>query len=133
MAAYPTAPMNVRTDALEHALNLTDDANFENVNAILSSEQSAIPEPLVQTVLDDSYNRKHITQLDTAFRILSGQYPENLVEEALELLEFHTYENHGNDIDAWAQAVETYRLENPTPPQNNTDEADAVDDGALGQ
>ena len=44
MAADPTAPMNVRTDALEHALNLTNDANFENVNAILSSQQSAIPE-----------------------------------------------------------------------------------------
>ena len=58
MAADPTAPMNVRTDALEHALNLTNDANFENVNAILSSQQSAIPELLVQTVLDDSYNRE---------------------------------------------------------------------------
>jgi hypothetical protein len=119
MAADPTAPMNVRTEALEHALNLTNDANFENVNAILSSLQSAIPESLVQTVLDDSYNREHITQVDTAFRILNGKYSDELVEEALELLEFHTDENHGNDIVAWAQAVERYRLEKPAPPEDD--------------
>ena len=127
MAGDPTAPMNVRTDALEHALNLTSDANFENVNAILTSQQNAIPESLVQTVLNDSYNRRHITQVDTAFRILNGEYSEEIVEEALELLEFHTDENHGNDIDAWAQAVERYRIENPTPPE------DIVEDGALGE
>ena len=134
MAADPTAPMNVRTDALEHALNLTNDANFENVNAILSSQQSVIPELLVQTVLNNSYNRRHITQVDTAFRILTGEYSEELVEEALELLEFHTDENHGNDIDAWAQAVERYRIENPTPPENDTaaegtEEDDTVEEG----
>ena len=133
MAADPTAPMNVRTDALEHALNLTNDANFENVNAILSSQQSAIPELLVQTVLNDSYNRRHITQVDTAFRILTGEYSEELVEEALELLEFHTDENHGNDIDAWAQAVETYRLENPTPPEGDTAGEGTEEDDAAGE
>ena len=132
MAADPTAPMNVRTDALEHALNLTNDANFENVNAILSSQQSAIPELLVQTVLNDSYNRRHITQVDTAFRILTGEYSEELVEEALELLEFHTDEKHGNDLDAWAQAVERYRVENPTPVEDNA-EGDTFGDEALEQ
>jgi len=133
MAADPTAPMNVRTEALEHALNLTNDANFENVNAILSSQQSAIPELLVQTVLNDSYNRRHITQVDTAFRILTGEYSEELVEEALELLEFHTDENHGNDIDAWAQAVERYRLENPTPPEGDTAGEGTEEDDAAGE
>jgi len=133
MAADPTAPMNVRTDALEHALNLTNDANFENVNAILSSQQSAIPELLVQTVLNDSYNRRHITQVDTAFRILTGEYSEELVEEALELLEFHTDENHGNDIDAWAQAVERYRLENPTPAEGDTAGEGTEEDDAAGE
>ena len=133
MAADPTAPMNVRTDALEHALNLTNDANFENVNAILSSQQSSIPELLVQTVLNDSYNRRHITQVDTAFRILTGEYSEELVEEALELLEFHTDENHGNDIDAWAQAVERYRLENPTPPEGDTAGEGTEEDDAAGE
>ena len=133
MAADPTAPMNVRTDALEHALNLTSDANFENVNAILSSQQSAIPELLVQTVLNDSYNRRHITQVDTAFRILTGEYSEELVEEALELLEFHTDENHGNDIDAWEQAVERYRLENPTPPEGDTAGEGTEEDDAAGE
>jgi len=132
MASDPTAPMNVRTDALEHALNLTNDANFENVNAILSSQQSAIPELLVQTVLNDSYNRRHITQVDTAFRILTGEYSEELVEEALELLEFHTDEKHGNDLDAWAQAVERYRVENPTPVEDNA-EGDTFGDEALEQ
>ena len=132
MAADPTAPMNVRTDALEHALNLTSDANFENVNAILTSQESAIPELLVQTVLNDSYNRRHITQVDTSFRILTGEYSEELVEEAIELLEFHTDENHGNDLDAWAQAVERYRVENPTPVEDNA-EGDTFGDEALGQ
>lgn len=136
MAADPTAPMNVRADALEHALNLTDDTNFENVNTILSSQESAIPEPLVQTVLNDSYNRRHITQVDTSLRILNGEYSEELVEEALELLEFHTDENHGNDLDAWTQAVERYRIENPTPVENTgegTAEDNTFGDEALEQ
>jgi len=138
MAADPTAPMNVRSDALEHALNLTNDNSFENVNSILTSQESVIPESLVQTVLNDSYNRRHITQVDTSLRILNGEYSEELVEEALELLEFHTDENHGSDIDAWAQAVERYRIENPTPPEDNivgedTEEDDTLGEDSLGQ
>jgi hypothetical protein len=129
MAADPTAPMNVRSDALEHALNLTNDNSFENVNSILTSQESVIPESLVQTVLNDSYNRRHITQVDTSLRILNGEYSEELVEEALELLEFHTDENHGNDLDAWTQAVERYRIENPTPPEEDTEEDDTVEEG----
>jgi hypothetical protein len=125
--------MNVRSDALEHALNLTNDNSFENVNSILTSQESVIPELLVQTVLNDSYNRRHITQVDTSLRILTGEYSEELVEEALELLEFHTDENHGNDIDAWAQAVERYRTENPTPPEEGTEDAGALGDDILGQ
>ena len=69
--------------------------------------------------------------MDTAFRILTGEYSEELVEEALELLEFHTDENHGNDIDAWAQAVETYRLENPTPPEGDTAGEGTEEDDTL--
>jgi len=129
MAADPTAPINVRSDALEHALNLTDDTNFENVNTILSSQESVIPEPLVQTVLNDSYNRRHITQVDTSLRILNGEYSEELVGEALELLEFHTDEYHGDDLVAWTQAVERYRIENPTPPEEGTEEDDTVEEG----
>ncbi len=66
MAADPEAPPHVRSEALEHALNLTADKDFEKVNTILSSQEAVIPEPLLQTVLNDSYNRVHITQVETA-------------------------------------------------------------------
>lgn len=112
MAADPEAPLHVRSEALEHALNLTKDEDFEKVNAILSTREAVIPEPLLQTVLNDSYNRKHITQVDTSMRILRGEYSEEITEEAIELLEFHTDEQHGNDIEAWQQAVDNYRQQN---------------------
>ncbi|MGB2403382.1 MAG: hypothetical protein ACPIA7_08220 [Akkermansiaceae bacterium] len=112
MAADPEAPLHVRSEALEHALNLTADQDFEKVNTILSSQEATIPEPLLQTVLNDSYNRVHITQVETAIRVLTGDYSEEIKEEALELLEFHTDEQHGNNIDAWLQAVENYRQQN---------------------
>ena len=112
MAADPEAPPHVRSEALEHALNLTADKDFEKVNTILTSQEAAIPEPLLQTVLNDSYNRVHITQVETAIRVLTGDYSEEITEEALELLEFHTDEQHGDNIDAWLQAVENYRQQN---------------------
>ena len=112
LAADPKAPAQVRADALEHALNLTNDENFNQVGEILSSQEAIIPEPLLQTVLDDSYNRKHITQVDTSMRVLRGEYSEEITEEAIELLEFHTDEQHGSDIEAWQQAVEIYRQQN---------------------
>mgnify|MGYP001575963847 FL=1 len=110
IAADPTAPINARQDALEHALNLTNDTDFENINAALSTQENTVPEPLVQTVLDDSYNREHSTQVETAYQIITNKYSEEITEEAIELLEFHTDENHGDDTDAWIQAVERYRL-----------------------
>ena len=76
------ALLNVRSDALEHALNLTNDNSFENVNSILTSQESAIPESLVQTLFDDSYNREHLSQVNIAYDILTGDYSNDLVEEA---------------------------------------------------
>jgi hypothetical protein len=114
--------MNVRSDALEHALNLTNDNSFENVNSILTSQESAIPESLVQTLFDDSYNREHLSQVNIAYDILTGDYSNDLVEEAIEMLEFHTEEDHGNNIGAWKKAVERYRLEGPTPPEEDVDQ-----------
>jgi len=118
LAADPEAPIDVRSEALEHALNLTSDKNFDQVSAILSSQEAIIPETLLQTVLNDSYNRKHITQVDTSMRILRGEYSEEITEEAIELLEFHTDEQHGSDVEAWQQAVDRYRQRNAEPNEN---------------
>ena len=124
MAADPEAPLHVRSEALEHALNLTDDKDFEKVNTILTSQETVIPEPLLQTVLNDSYNRVHITQVETAFRILTGDYSDEITEEALELLEFHTDEQHGDNIEAWQQAVQVYRQQNPQQAEEEIIEED---------
>ncbi len=128
MAADPEAPLHVRSEALEHALNLTDDKDFEKVNTILTSQEAVIPEPLLQTVLNDSYNRVHITQVETAIRVLTGDYSEEFKEEALELLEFHTDEQHGDNIDAWLQAVEVYRQQNAQQLEEEIIEEDLDDE-----
>jgi len=118
VAANPRAPLEVRSDALEHALDLTNDEYFGQVNEMLASQASVIPETLLQTVLDESYNRDHATQVDTALRIISGEYSEEITEEAIELLEFHTEEEHGNDVTAWQKAVENYRQAQETGDEN---------------
>lgn len=118
VAANPKAPLEVRSDALEHALDLTNDEYFSQVNELLASQEAAVPEALLQLVLDESYNREHSTQVDTALRIISGEYSEEIREEAIELLEFHTEEEHGNDVTAWQQAVENYHQKQEANDEN---------------
>lgn len=118
VAANPKASLEIRTDALEHALDLSNDEYFAQVNQVLASQEAAIPEALLQVVLDESYNREHDTQVETAFRVISGEYSEEIKEEAIELLEFHTEEEHGNDVTAWQKAVESYRQKQEANDEN---------------
>lgn len=99
--------IEVRNDALEHALNLVTNSHFKAIYDILGTGKHELPAPLVQTILDDTMNRTEDIQLNTALLILQGSH-KGLTEEAKELLEFHLDENHGNDLIRWNNAVLKY-------------------------
>lgn len=112
----PKAPLSVRNDALEHALNLAEDKDFHTIQAIMGSGDKELPEQLVQTILDDTLNRSDTIQLTTALKIIPGKHTA-IVEEAIELLEFHLEMELGDDIKKWNQAVATFIAEqNARPP-----------------
>lgn len=109
-------PLQVRIDAMEHALNLIDDRDFIKVADLMSS----LPESLVQTIFDDSYNRDHLSQVETAYRIISENFSRTLTDEAKEHLEFHLEpepeeDTETWDIAKWTKAVENYRQQSAQP------------------
>jgi len=106
----PKAPLAIRNDALEHALNLVEDEDFQTIENIMGTGDKELPEPLVQTILDDTLNRSDTIQLTIALKVIPGKHTA-IVEEAIELLEFHLEEEFGEDIEKWNQAVATYIAE----------------------
>lgn len=101
------APLTTRNDALEHALNLIKDEQFKAIYDIMGTGKHELPAPLVQTILDDTLNRANPIQLKTALLVLQGTHSE-IREEAIELLEFHTDEEYGDDLMRWNNAVIKY-------------------------
>jgi len=104
------APISVRNDALEHALNLIEDDSYDSILNIMGTAQNELPEPLVQTILDDTLNRTESIQLSTALVAILGSH-KTTVEDAKELLEFHLDQDLGNNVQMWKKAVDTYRAE----------------------
>lgn len=114
-----SSPLPARYGALEHALNLTQDKDFNNILSIIDPEKKELPADLAQAILDDTYNRSNVIQVTTALKILQAGYEsidaeENINEEAIELLEFHTDQKHGDDINAWEKAVADFIKEQNT-------------------
>ena len=112
IANNTTVPFSARLDALEHSLNLVDDNNFDMVLNSITPSDATIPSELMQAILDDTYNRPDHVQLATALTIMRADYPE-IIDEAIELLEFHTEQKHGKDIEKWEQAVRLHINQNP--------------------
>ena len=100
-----SAPLPARLDALEHGLNLIEDEDFNNlIGNAMDQGKNELPADLMQAILDDTYNRSNIIQVTTALKVIQGQHSE-IKEEAIELLEFQTEQEHGEDINAWQKAV----------------------------
>lgn len=110
VASDPKAPVEIRNDALEHALNLVEDENFSEVQNIMGAADLELPEPLVQTILDDTLNRTDSIQLDTALIVMKSSHSE-VSEEARELLEFHLDQELGNNVQTWKKAVRVYKAQ----------------------
>lgn len=104
------APVSVRNDALEHALNLIDDQDFDQIQSTMETGSIELPEPLVQTILDDTLNRENGIQVTTALIAIQGSH-STIQEEARELLEFHLEQEHGDNLQLWQKAVNDYIAE----------------------
>jgi hypothetical protein len=107
IAANSNAPINTRNDALEHALNLVDDENFNIVQHIMETGKNELPADLVQTILDDTLNRSDITQLTTALLVMKGTHTA-ISKEAKELIEFHLDKEIGNTPQERDAAVRAF-------------------------
>jgi hypothetical protein len=103
----PEAPLPIRNDALEHALNLVDDEDFQTIQNIMGTKDKELPELLVQTILDDTLNRSDTIQLTTALKVIPGKHTA-VIEEAVELLEFHLEIELGTNVKKWSQVVDAY-------------------------
>jgi len=110
IALDENAPISIRNDAIEHALNLIDDKGFDKVQRTMGTGRNELPEPLVQTILDDTLNRADSIQLTTALKVLEGSHT-SVIEEAKELLEFHLELEHGDNVQLWQKAVNDYIAE----------------------
>ena len=103
----PKAPLPIRNDALEHALNLVEDEDFQTIQNIMGTADKELPELLVQTILDDTLNRNDTIQLTTALKVIPGKHTA-IIEEAIELLEFHLEIELGTNVKKWTQVVDAY-------------------------
>lgn len=110
MVLDENAPISIRNDALEHALNLIGDQGFDKVQRVMGTGRNELPEPLVQTILDDTLNRADSIQLTTALIAIQGSHTKT-IEEARELLEFHLELEHGDNVQLWQKAVNDYLAE----------------------
>lgn len=122
IALDPKAPLPVRNDALEHALNLVEDEDFQTIQNIMGKKDKELPELLVQTILDDTLNRSDAIQLTTALKIIPGQHTA-VIEEAVELLEFHLEIELGTNVNKWSQVVAAYIAK-----QKKEEQEDPADD-----
>lgn len=100
-------PLSIRNDALEHALNFVDEEDYEIVQRILGLGENELPEMLVQTILDDSLNREPRNQVATALKVIQGTHAK-VISEARELLEFHLEVDHGDNLQQWEDAAQTF-------------------------
>ena len=103
----PKAPLPIRNDALEHALNLVENEDFQTIQNIMGTADKELPELLVQTILDDTLNRNDTIQLTTALKVIPGKHTA-IIEEAIELLEFHLEIELGTNVKKWTQVVDAY-------------------------
>jgi len=119
------ASVEERNDALEHALNLIDDKDFEPVLDILDPTKKELPETLVQTILDDTLNRDATVQLEASILALQGSY-DATITDAKELLEFHLDQELGDDVQGWKKAIEAYKQEQAKKEMENNASASEV-------
>lgn len=103
IAADANAPLDLRTQALGHALNLIDDENFEKLNPLLQDPNA--PDDLRDALVHDIYNRPVEVQLPAAL-LLYQKGSGEAYDLAEQLLEFRLEQNHGQDMGAWKKAID---------------------------
>lgn len=114
-------PLQTRSDALEHSLNLIEDEDYSKIINIIKPGMTELPLKLIQTILDDTLNRCSENQLSVALRILPGSHKE-VIDEARDLLEFHLDTDHGDNLSLWKNEVEVYltnKLRKPNIPSTD--------------
>lgn len=99
----------IRLDALEHSLNLSEDEEFGTILPLLKDKNT--PVEMLDSALNDLYNRGDRVKLESLLEV--AKVPDHpLHEDAVELLEFYVDENFGDDWNAWTDALNTYFADN---------------------
>lgn len=107
IAANPKVDKAVRTDALQHGLNLVSDEDYADL-VLPELEANLFESPEMQRLLlDDAYNREDTAKLPSALAVMKHAKGD-MKKDAQELLAFMLNvegENWGDDYDRWHTAV----------------------------
>ncbi|MBU6302268.1 MAG: hypothetical protein KGS60_11985 [Verrucomicrobia bacterium] len=103
MASDSSVPLQNRTEALQHAVNLLPDDGFGALHGLLSAPDA--PVSLQDMVFNEVHNRPVTTQLPVALLLLKSQDPD-VSSRARNLLRFHLDRDYGDDLGAWVKPTE---------------------------
>ncbi len=103
IASKSRVPERGRLEALEHGLNLLEDADYDIVRALIEDPET--PRTLLDLLIFDLHGREERVVLETALE-LARREDHPLAEEGRELLLFFLEEDFGKDWGAWSRAVE---------------------------
>ncbi len=103
LASDASVPLQNRTEALQHAMNLLPDDSFGALDGLLASKDA--PVSLQDLVFNEVHNRPVTTQLPVALTLLKSPDPD-VSSRARSLLAFHLERDYGDDLDAWTQPVQ---------------------------
>jgi hypothetical protein len=115
LASDSAVPLQNRTEALQHAMNLLPDDSFGALDGLLSAKDA--PVSLQDLVFNEVHNRPVTTQLPVALTLLKSPDPD-VSSRARSLLAFHLDRDYGDDLDAWTQPVQEAiaKAKGTTPP-----------------
>jgi hypothetical protein len=95
-------------EAVNHAVNLVTDADYEILRTTLTNARS--PEIVMDPLLADVLSRGNTLKLPTLVAI--ARQPDHLrATEARDLLELHIGEDHGTNWTAWLEAARVHIAE----------------------
>lgn len=111
IAADSRVDAKVRTDALQHGLNLTSDEDYAEL-ALPELEANHFESPEMQrVVLDDAYNRDDKAKLPSTLALMKHTTGD-MQKEAIELIAFITSEDEsiGANYDKWSSIITEHLL-----------------------
>lgn len=107
---FPKLPADGQVEVAQHLSNLTEDANYAPLAALLANPE--LPEAVLEVFMADLLNRPNSSKLPLLLEVARTEnHPKS--PEAVEMLELFLEENHGKDWDRWQTQIQQWLKDNP--------------------